>query len=178
MHIPEDPQYYEKFYFTPGDLGYKVFKTKYAKLGVLICWDQWYPEAARLTALRGAEIIFYPTAIGYTSDQKSADDIAYADSWNLVQRGHAIANACYVASVNRVGFEPSPESEKGIEFWGSSFVSDPLGQIVAEASEDQEEILVCPVDRSAVEEIRNKIAFPFRDRRVDSYAEITELYLE
>ncbi len=131
-----------------------------------------------MTALRGAEIIFYPTAIGYTSDQKSADDIAYADSWNLVQRGHAIVNACYIASVNRVGFEPSLESEKGIEFWGSSFVADPLGQIVAEAAEDQEEILVCPVDRTAVEEIRNKIAFPFRDRRVDSYAEITELYLE
>ena len=129
MHIPEDPQYYEKFYFTPGDLGYKVFKTKYTKLGVLICWDQCYPEAARLTAPRGAEIIFYPTAIGYTSDQKSADDIAYADSWNLVQRGHAIANACYIASVNRVGFEPSPENEKGIEFWGSSFVSDLWGKL-------------------------------------------------
>jgi N-carbamoylputrescine amidase len=178
MHIPDDPHYCEKYYFTPGDLGYKTFKTKYADIGVLICWDQWFPEAARLTAMKGAQIIFYPTAIGYIPSQKGPDDIAYCEAWKVVQRGHAVANACYIAVVNRVGFEADPSGEDGLEFWGQSFIADPLGKVAASAAEDREAIMLCPVDLSLVERIRTDIAFPFRDRRVDSYSELTELYLE
>ena len=173
MHIPDDPHYYEKYYFAPGDLGYRVFRTRYANIGVLICWDQWFPEAARLTAMRGAEIILIPTAIGYSRPEP---DPAYQESWQVVQRGHAVANACYLAAVNRVGFEASPDGQGGIDFWGQSFVADPDGKVLKEASENDEEILVCPVDLALIEEVRNAWSFPFRDRRVDSYGGLTELF--
>lgn len=172
MHIPDDPHYYEKYYFTPGDLGYKVFHTKYADIGVLICWDQWYPEAARLLGLQGAEIIFIPTAIGYSK----ADDPAYSQSWQIVQRGHAVANACFLAAVNRVGFEPEPNGKGGIKFWGQSFVTDPDGSVLKQASQDQEEIVICPVDLSLVEETKKSFSFPYRDRRTDSYQDLLKLY--
>ena len=189
MHIPDDPHYYEKFYFTPGDLGYKVFKTKFADIGVLICWDQWYPEAARLLGLKGAEIIFIPTAIGYS---KTSEEFTYDQSWQIVQQGHAVANACFLAAVNRVGFEtdPSitlpashgneagvgPNGESGINFWGQSFVADPVGSVLKLASKDQEEIVICPVDLSIIEETKQMFSFPYRDRRVDSYQELLKLY--
>ena len=182
MHIPDDPHYYEKYYFTPGDLGYRAFRTRYADIGVLICWDQWFPEAARLTAMSGAELILIPTAIGYS---QAEPDPAYQESWQVVQRGHAVANACYLAAVNRVGFEASPstslrtgpDGEGGIGFWGRSFVADPDGTVLREASETEEEILVCPVDLALIEEVRAVSSFPFRDRRVDSYSGLTELFL-
>jgi N-carbamoylputrescine amidase len=177
MHIPEDPLYYEKFYFAPGDLGYLTFKTSFATIGVLICWDQWFPEAARLTALKGAEIIFYPTAIGFTPPEVSIGDKSYRHAWQIVQQGHAVANSCFVAAVNRVGFEENPDGPGGIDFWGSSFVSDPYGHILAEASQDEDEVLVCRVDLALIDQIRKGYSFPFRDRRVDSYEEISELYL-
>jgi len=189
MHIPDDPHYYEKYYFTPGDLGYKVFKTKYANIGVLICWDQWYPEAARLLGLKGVEIIFIPTAIGYS---KTSEESTYDQSWQTVQRGHAVANACFLAAVNRVGFEvdPSvalpvshgnktgvgPNGESGIRFWGQSFVADPDGSVLELASKDQEEIVVCPVDLTLIEETKKMYSFPYRDRRVDSYRDLLKLY--
>jgi len=185
MHIPDDPHYYEKFYFTPGDLGYKVFDTKYGRIGVLICWDQWFPEAARLLGLQGVEIIFIPTAIGYS---RAAEGTTYDSAWRTVQQGHAVANACFLAAVNRVGFEldPSnqpgqssgvgPKGEQGINFWGQSFVADPDGVILTEASKEQEEILICPVDLAEVEETKNLSSFPYRDRRVDSYQDILKLY--
>ena len=189
MHIPDDPHYYEKFYFTPGDLGYRVFHTQYADIGVLICWDQWFPEAARLLGLRGCEIIFIPTAIGYSTPEEGT---AYDHAWRTVQQGHAVANACYLAAVNRVGFEavpsnslpPSPGGsagvgpcgESGIDFWGQSFVVDPDGTIVKLASKDEEEIVVCEVDLTAVEETKKRFSFPYRDRRVDSYRGLLELY--
>jgi N-carbamoylputrescine amidase len=177
MHIPQDPGYLEKYYFTPGDLGYQVFKTKFADIGVLICWDQWYPEAARLTAMKGAEIIFCPTAIGYSPIEKNPAEIQESyESWQIVQRGHAAANASYVAAVNRVGFEETPGGGEGIQFWGKSFIANPSGQLIQEASMDNEEILVCPVDLSKIEKIRNRWSFPFRDRRVDSYQDLTQLY--
>lgn len=191
MHIPDDPHYYEKFYFTPGDLGYKVFKTKYADIGVLICWDQWYPEAARLLGLKGAEIIFIPTAIGYS---KIGEEATYDQAWQTVQRGHAVANVCYLAAVNRVGFEadPSialpgshanepgvgPNGESGINFWGQSFVADPDGSVLKQASRDQEENLICSVDLSLVDETKQMFSFPYRDRRVDSYQDLLKLYSE
>jgi N-carbamoylputrescine amidase len=175
MHIPDDPLYYEKFFFTPGDLGYPVFRTRYADISILICWDQWFPEAARLCALRGAEIIFYPTAIGYSRPNEST---TYRDSWQIVQRGHAVANACYVAAVNRVGFEENPKGKGGINFWGYSFVADPDGRVVGQASDEAEELLVCPVDLALVREVRDRYSFPFRDRRVDSYGGLTKLYLD
>jgi N-carbamoylputrescine amidase len=190
MHIPDDPGYYEKFYFAPGDLGYSVFETRYARLGVLICWDQWFPEAARLAALGGAELILIPTAIGYSGLYGEAEAAAYRDGWETVQRGHAVANACYLAAVNRVGFEPSPKGTGrrshpsrqghagGIHFWGSSFVADPDGQIVAQASADKQELLLCSVDLGAVAELRKRFSFPFRDRRVDSYGGLSRLYLD
>lgn len=179
MHIPDDPGYYEKFYFTPGDLGYPVFRTRYGVIGVLICWDQWFPEAARLLALRGAEVILIPTAIGYKqSEGLPFTKYGYHDTWQVVQRGHAIANACFVAAVNRVGFEESPAGNEGIDFWGQSFLSDPYGRVVARASAEREEIVVAPVDLALMEEIRAGWSFPFRDRRVDSYGGITQLYLE
>jgi N-carbamoylputrescine amidase len=178
MHIPDDPLYYEKFYFTPGDLGYEVFRTKYADIGVLICWDQWFPEAARLLAMKGAEIAFIPTAIGHTSLEDQAENGAYHDAWQTVQRGHAVANAFYLACVNRVGFEENTAGEGGIEFWGSSFIADPYGRVVKQASEDREEVLVCPMDLSLVEQVRDGWSFPFRDRRIDSYGGLTKRFLD
>jgi N-carbamoylputrescine amidase len=175
MHIPDDPHYYEKYYFTPGDLGYRAFRTRYADIGVLICWDQWFPEAARLTAMHGAEFILIPTAIGYSRPEP---DPAYQESWQVVQRGHAVANACYLAAVNRVGFEESPDSQGGIDFWGRSFVADPDGKVLKGASENEEEVLICPVDLTRIEEVRAVSSFPFRDRRVDSYGGLTKLYLD
>jgi N-carbamoylputrescine amidase len=190
-HIPDDPHYYEKYYFTPGDLGYKVFKTKYADIGVLICWDQWYPEAARLLGLRGVEIILIPTAIGYS---KTSEESTYDQSWQTVQRGHTVANACFLAAINRVGFEadPSvalpashghepgvgPHGESGINFWGQSFVADPDGSVLKQASRDQEEIVICPIDLALIEETKKMSSFPYRDRRVDSYQDLLKLYLE
>lgn len=175
VHIPDDPHFYEKFYFTPGDLGYKVFKTKYAKVGTLICWDQWFPEAARLTVMKGAQIIFYPTAIGWLPEEKEDEGENYYSMWETVQRGHAVANGCFVASANRVGFEPSPDGNGGIEFWGQSFVADPSGQIIKKASADREEILIAEIDLSQIEKTRNIWPF-FRDRRTDTYQNITKIW--
>lgn len=178
MHIPEDPLYYEKFYFAPGDLGYKSFHTRYAEIGVLICWDQWFPEAARLTAMRGAEIIFIPTAIGFTPEETANGDTEYRHAWQIVQQGHAVANACYLAAVNRVGFEENSEGKGGLKFWGHSFVADPYGKLLALAADDREEVLVCPVDLALVDRVRDGYCFPFRDRRVESYGDLTKLYGE
>jgi N-carbamoylputrescine amidase len=178
MHIPDDPLYYEKFYFAPGDLGYKVFRTRYADIGVLICWDQWFPEASRLAAMGGAELILIPTAIGHSTFDDDAQAVPYRDGWQVVQRGHAVANACFLAAVNRVGFEESPESGVGIDFWGRSFVADPNGQIVKQAAGDEEELVVCSVDLARVEVVRESFSFPFRDRRIDSYSGLTRLYLD
>jgi N-carbamoylputrescine amidase len=175
MHIPDDPLYFEKFYFTPGDLGFKVFATRYGRLGVLVCWDQWYPEAARLTALRGAEILFYPTAIGWHPSEKAEHGAAQHGSWELIQRSHAVANGCYVVSVNRTGHEGDPAG--GIEFWGQSFVADPSGAILAKASADQEEILVAPLDLGRLDVQRTHWPF-LRDRRIDAYGEITRRYID
>lgn len=177
MHIPDDPAYYEKFYFTPGDLGFPVFDTRAGRIGTLICWDQWYPEGARLAALRGATVIFYPTAIGWHPDEKERFGAAQQDAWRTVQRGHAIANGVYVAAVNRVGHENPAEGGQGIEFWGSSFLSDPLGIVVAEASVDREEVLVGEVDLGRIEEVRRNWPF-LRDRRVDAYAGLDRRYLD
>ncbi|HET9275810.1 MAG TPA: carbon-nitrogen hydrolase, partial [Gemmatimonadales bacterium] len=174
MHIPDDPQYHEKFYFTPGDLGFRVWHTKHAVIGVLICWDQWYPEAARLTALQGAEILFYPTAIGWLPPEKAEYGERQAAAWETIQRSHAIANGCYVASVNRVGTEPGPNG--GLEFWGGSFVADPNGRILAKAGQD-EELLVVPCDLSQVDVVRTHWPF-LRDRRIDAYAGLTQRYLD
>jgi N-carbamoylputrescine amidase len=162
MHIPQDPGFEEKFYFTPGDLGFRAWKTRFGTIGVLICWDQWYPEAARLTALQGAEILFYPTAIGWLPSEKEALGAAQHTAWETVQRGHGVANGCYVAAVNRIG------SEGETEFWGQSFVSDYCGQIMAKASPDQEEIVYADCDLKAMEEHRRIWPF-FRDRRIDAY---------
>ncbi len=177
MHIPDDPHFYEKFYFTPGDLGYRVFNTKFGKIGVLICWDQWFPEAARLTAMKGAKVIFYPTAIGWLPSEKEEFGESQYNAWETIQRSHAVANGIYVASVNRVGFEKSPDGNEGIEFWGQSFVSNPYGEIIEKASEEEEEVLVCDVDLSAIDETRTAWPF-FRDRRIDSYEELTKRWLE
>jgi N-carbamoylputrescine amidase len=171
MHIPDDPLYYEKFYFTPGDLGFKNFETKYARIGVLVCWDQWYPEGARLTSLQGANVLFYPTAIGWHPSEKAQYGAAQLDAWRTIQRSHAIANGVYVAAANRIGFEGPPES--GIEFWGNSFAADPFGQIIAQASADQEEVLVVECDPKRMDEVRRNWPF-FRDRRIDAYAAITD----
>ena len=150
-----------------------------ADIGLVICWDQWYPEAARLTALKGAEIIFYPTAIGYSPVEKNPEDAAEGyESWQIVQQGHAAANACFVATVNRVGFEQTPGGGEGIQFWGKSFIANPSGQLIQEASMDNEEILIFPVDLSKIEKIRTSESFPFRDRRVDSYQGLTQLYFD
>jgi len=174
MHIPDDPLFYEKFYFTPGDLGFKNFDTPFGRIGVLICWDQWYPEGARLTAMQGADVLFYPTAIGWHPAEKAQYGAAQLDAWRTVQRGHAIANGVYVAAVNRIGFEGTPEH--GLEFWGNSFVADPFGVMVAEASTDREEILVVECDRRRIEEVRRNWPF-FRDRRIDAFGGITERWL-
>ena len=173
MHIPDDPAYFEKFYFTPGDLGYKVFKTKFATLGVLICWDQWYPEAARLTALAGADILFYPTAIGWATAQNQETNDEQFNAWQTIQRSHAIANGVHVVSVNRVGLE-----QNGLmKFWGGSFVSNPFGTLIAKASHDQEEVLVVDVDLAKTDQYRTHWPF-MRDRRIDSYGEIVKRYID
>jgi N-carbamoylputrescine amidase len=177
MHIPEDPGYIEKFYFTPGDLGYKVFKTRYADIGVLICWDQWFPEAARLIALKGGEIIIYPTAIGYSPPEKAADGSSNSrETWQIVQQGHAAANACFVATINRVGLELTPGIGPGIKFWGGSFIANPGGQVIAQASESEDEVLVKSIDLDIIDNLRSRESYPFRDRRVDSYQDLTKLY--
>lgn len=172
MHIPDDPLFYEKFYFTPGDLGFLAWQTKFARIGVCVCWDQWYPESARLTALRGAQILFFPTAIGWHPTEKAEYGQRQHNSWETIQRSHAIANGCYVAVPNRVGHE-APDGGDGIEFWGQSFVADPSGQIVAKASPSEEEILVTEVDLDALETQRTHWPF-FRDRRIDAYGEMTK----
>jgi N-carbamoylputrescine amidase len=169
MHIPDDPLYFEKFYFTPGDLGFRHFDTRYGRIAALVCWDQWYPEAARVAALGGAEVLFYPTAIGWHPSEKAQHGAAQHDAWRTIQRSHAIANGLYVAAVNRVGFEGPPDS--GLEFWGASFVADPFGQMLAEASHDREETLVVECDRRRIEEVRRNWPF-LRDRRIDAYAGI------
>jgi N-carbamoylputrescine amidase len=175
MHIPDDPLYYEKFYFTPGDLGFKVFDTPVAKIGVLVCWDQWYPEGARLTALQGAEILFYPTAIGWHPHEKATHGPAQLDAWRTIQRSHAIANGVYVAAVNRTGFEGTPEN--GLDFWGNSFVADPFGQVVAQASSDREEVMVVECNRGTIEETRRNWPF-LRDRRIDAYSGLASRFLD
>jgi N-carbamoylputrescine amidase len=176
MHIPDDPLYYEKFYFTPGDLGFRAWDTRYGKIGVLICWDQWYPEAARLTALQGAQILFYPTAIGWHPFEKKEYGERQHSSWETIQRSHAIANGCYVAVVNRVGNE-KPVGGDGIEFWGQSFVADTSGQIIAKASVDKEEILITEVDLSDIDMARTYWPF-LRDRRIDAYGDLTKRYID
>jgi N-carbamoylputrescine amidase len=175
MHIPDDPLYYEKFYFTPGDLGFPNFDTRFGRIGVLVCWDQWYPEGARLSSLAGANILFYPTAIGWHPAEKHEFGAAQLDAWRTIQRAHAIANGVFVAAVNRVGYEGTPES--GLEFWGHSFVCDPFGQVLAEASADKEEILIVECDTSRIEEVRRNWPF-LRDRRIDAYSPILNRWLE
>jgi N-carbamoylputrescine amidase len=177
MHIPDDPAFYEKFYFAPGDLGFRAFDTRFGRVGTLICWDQWYPEGARLTALRGASAIFYPTAIGWHPQEKDRHGAAQRDAWRTVQRGHAIANGCYVAAVNRVGHEPGPPGQAGLEFWGTSFLCDPFGVVLAEASTDREEILVGEIDLDRIEEVRRNWPF-LRDRRIDAYDGISRRFLD
>ncbi|MBX0312383.1 MAG: carbon-nitrogen hydrolase [Sulfurihydrogenibium sp.] len=177
MHIPDDPHFYEKFYFTPGDLGYKTFKTKYADIGVLICWDQWYPEAARLTALSGAKILFYPTAIGWLPSEKEEFGNSQYNAWETIQRSHAVANGCYVVAINRVGYEESPDGNEGIEFWGQSFVSNPYGELLVKGSVDKEENIICEVDLSIIDSVRTTWPF-FRDRRIDSYQDITKRFID
>jgi N-carbamoylputrescine amidase len=200
MHIPDDPLYYEKYYFAPGDLGFQAVDTAYGRVGALICWDQWYPEAARLTALQGAEVLFYPTAIGWHPAEKDAFGAAQYDAWQTIQRSHAIANGVYVAAVNRVGLErseikldhgevklehgevlgnraPVRESAPGIEFWGGSFLADPFGRVIARASHDAEEILLGEIDLGLIEETRRHWPF-LRDRRIDAYGGITSRYLD
>ncbi|HWZ32928.1 MAG TPA: carbon-nitrogen hydrolase [Bryobacteraceae bacterium] len=174
MHIPDDPLYYEKFYFTPGDTGFVNFDTRFGRLGVLVCWDQWYPEGARLSALGGANILFYPTAIGWHPSEKAQYGAAQLDAWQTIQRSHAIANGIYVAAVNRVGYEGSPES--GIEFWGSSFVADPFGQVIGQASQTDEETLIVECDPQKMEEVRQHWPF-LRDRRIDAYGPILNRWL-
>ena len=176
MHIPDDPAYYEKFYFSPGDLGFQAFDTKYGRIGTLICWDQWYPEGARITSLLGASVLFFPTAIGWHPGEKAALGAAQRNSWQTVQRGHAIANGTYVAAVNRIGLEKPSANAAGIEFWGSSFIADPQGVMLAEASIDKEEILIAEVDLHHQEDIRRNWPF-LRDRRIDAYGGITQRFL-
>jgi N-carbamoylputrescine amidase len=171
MHIPDDPLFLEKYYFTPGDLGFKVFQTQPAKVGTLVCWDQWYPEAARLTALQGAEVIFYPTAIGWHPREKAEFGEAQHSAWETSMRAHAIANGTYVCAVNRVGHEVIVGD--GLEFWGGSFVSDPFGRLLKKSSHDKEEILVVTCDRTLMEDVRRNWPF-FRDRRIDAYGNITK----
>lgn len=176
MHIPDDPLYYEKYYFTPGDLGFKAFDTKFGKLGTLVCWDQWYPEAARLTAMQGAHVLFYPTAIGWHPAEKAEYGEAQASAWETIQRSHAIANGMYVAACNRIGHEKTPEGKgDGIEFFGNSFIADPFGRIIAKASSDKEEIITAIVDPALQENTRRNWPF-FRDRRIDAYGGIIKRF--
>ena len=178
MHIPDDPLFYEKFYFTPGDLGFKTWDTRYGKIGVLICWDQWYPEAARLTAMQGAQILFYPTAIGWHPSEKAKYGIKQHGAWETIQRSHAVANGCYVASVNRIGHEIlEGVGGDGLEFWGQSFVAGTSGEIIAKASSNQEEILIVPVDLANVDTTRTHWPF-LRDRRIDAYDGLTKRLLD
>lgn len=178
MHIPDDPAYYEKFYFTPGDLGFPVFDSRHARLGVLICWDQWYPEAARLAALGGAEILLYPTAIGWHPSEKEQYGRRQHESWELIQRSHALANGCYVVSVNRAGFEADPQNPGGgIEFWGQSFVADPSGEVLWRGPSDAAATHVISVDLTQLEFARTHWPF-LRDRRIDAYGDITQRYLD
>jgi N-carbamoylputrescine amidase len=175
MHIPDDPLYYEKYYFTPGDAGFRAFDTRFGRIGVLVCWDQWYPEAARLTALQGAHILFYPTAIGWHPREKTEFGTAQHEAWELIQRSHALANGVYVAAVNRVGHEGA--SEAGLEFWGASFVSDPFGSILKKADHQIEENLIVSCDMKRLEEIRRHWPF-LRDRRIDAYGDITRRMID
>jgi N-carbamoylputrescine amidase len=180
MHIPDDPRYYEKFYFTPGDLGFRAFDTAFGRVGTLVCWDQWYPEGARLTALAGADVLFYPTAIGWHPAEKAEHGAAQASAWQTIQRAHAIANGVYVAAINRVGFERPPGAEAddpGIEFWGGSFVADPFGVVLKEASRTEEETLIVTCDRRHQETVRQHWPF-LRDRRIDAYAPITKRFID
>jgi len=183
MHIPDDPLYYEKFYFTPGDTGFRTWDTKYAKIGVLICWDQWFPEGARLTAIQGAQILFYPTAIGWHPSEKAEYGVAQHDSWELMQRSHAVANGCYVCAPNRIGVEHILDasgkrvSEEGIQFWGQSFVAAPNGQVVKRASVDKEEVVIVPCDLEKVEFSRTHWPF-LRDRRIDAYENLTKRFVD
>jgi N-carbamoylputrescine amidase len=182
MHIPDDPLYYEKYYFTPGDLGFKAVDTSVGRIGTLVCWDQWYPEGARLTALQGAEVLFYPTAIGWHPDEKDEFGAAQYDAWQTIQRAHAIANGVYVAAVNRVGHESGDVlgnrvEGKGLQFWGGSFIADPFGRIIAKASHDAEEILLGEIDLALIEDTRRNWPF-LRDRRIDAYAPITKRFLD
>jgi N-carbamoylputrescine amidase len=176
MHIPDDPAYYEKFYFTPGDLGFRAFDTRVGSIGTLVCWDQWYPEGARLTALQGANMLLYPTAIGWHPAEKAQVGAQQLDAWRTIQRGHAIANGCWVAAVNRVGLEKLDGQGAGIEFWGHSFVADPFGVVVAEAPADKEALLIAEVDLGRVEEVRRHWPF-LRDRRTDAYGGIERRFL-
>jgi N-carbamoylputrescine amidase len=171
MHIPDDPGFYEKFYFTPGDLGYKIFKTKYATIGVLICWDQWYPEASRITAMMGAEILFYPTAIGWATTQDEATNVEQYNAWQTIQRSHAVANGVHVVSVNRVG------EEAGVKFWGGSFFANPFGALIHQTSVDEEEVVVQELDLDKSDYYRSHWPF-MRDRRIDSYQPITKRFLD
>ena len=173
MHIPDDPAYYEKFYFTPGDLGYKIFKTKFATIGILICWDQWYPEGSRFTSLMGAEILFYPTAIGWATSQDEATNSEQFDAWQTIQRSHAVANGVHVVSVNRVGLEQNG----AMKFWGGSFIANPFGRVLLQASHDQEEVHVLAVDLNKTDSYRTHWPF-LRDRRIDSYQPITKRYID
>jgi N-carbamoylputrescine amidase len=177
MHIPDDPSYYEKFYFTPGDIGFKAFDTQVGKIGTLICWDQWYPEGARITALQGADVLFYPTAIGWHPHEKAQYGVKQHDAWRTVQRGHAVANGIFVAACNRVGFEKPVESSAGIEFWGASFIAGPQGEILAEASHNKEEILIAEIDHALMEDVRRNWPF-LRDRRIDAYGDITKRFID
>jgi N-carbamoylputrescine amidase len=182
MHIPDDPLYFEKYYFAPGDLGFQAVDTAVGRVGTLVCWDQWYPEAARLTALQGAEVLFYPTAIGWHPAEKDEFGVAQIDAWQTIQRSHAIANGVYVAAVNRVGLEHGDvlgnrAAGPGIEFWGGSFLADPFGRVIAKASHDAEEILLGEIDLGLIEETRRNWPF-LRDRRIDAYAPIAQRFLD
>jgi N-carbamoylputrescine amidase len=174
MHIPDDPLYFEKFYFTPGDLGFQNFDTRYSRIGVLVCWDQWYPEGARITSLQGANVLFYPTAIGWHPSEKAQYGEAQLDAWRTIQRAHAIANGVFVAAANRAGFEGP--ADHGLEFWGSSFVADPFGRVIAQAPVDAEEVLVTECDPKQMDEVRRNWPF-LRDRRIDAHAPITQRWL-
>jgi N-carbamoylputrescine amidase len=178
MHIPDDPLFYEKFYFTPGDTGFRAWDTKYGRIGVLICWDQWYPEAARLTAMQGAEILFYPTAIGWHPSEKAEYGVNQHGAWETIQRSHAVANGCYVAAVNRIGHEViRGVGGDGLEFWGQSFVAGTSGQILAKASADREEVLLVPVELGKVDVTRTHWPF-LRDRRIDAYGDLTRRFID
>lgn len=178
MHIPDDPAYYEKFYFTPGDMGFNPIDTSVGCLGVMVCWDQWYPEAARLMALRGAEILIYPTAIGYAASDTAEEQQRQREAWTTVQRGHAVANGIPVLAVNRVGYEPDPSGQaEGIQFWGSSFIAGPQGELLYRASEDEEESIIVNVDMTHGENVRRWWPF-LRDRRIDEYAGITKRFID